>query len=163
MILALLALAACGDRGEESVLDRVSSGTIQSPDEFAVLPAKPLILPDDLAALPPPTPGQTNRADLTPIQDLEVALTGRTGRGVASGADAAMLRTATRGGITPGIRQVLAEEDVVWRDTHKGLVLERLLLRNSERVTYRQMILDAEAELRRLRALGIQVPQLPEQ
>ena len=164
LLAASVAVSACSRGGDEqSTLERLNSGTVSAPDEFQVLPTKPLTLPDDLASLPEPTPGQGNRTDLTPIRDLEVALSGREGRAAAIGSDAAVVRAAAAGGITPGIRDILAAEDEEWRRANKGRLLERLLLKNQEGITYRAMILDAQAELRRLRALGLRVPQLPEE
>ena len=162
MTAAALLLGGCSREGQEqSVLERLNTASDDAPDEFMVLPRRPLVLPEDLATLPEPQPGETSRADLTPISDLQVALSGRTGQGVPSSADAALLSAV--GGVTPNIRAILAEEDADWRDRHKGRLLERLLLKSQEGITYRAMILDADAELRRLRALGIRVPQLPEE
>ena len=164
LLAASVALSACGRSGsEQSPLERLNASAVTAPDEFKVLPRKPLELPDDLAALPAPAPGQGNRTDLTPIRDLEVALSGREGRSAATGSDAAVVRAASANGITPGIRDILAAEDEEWRRNNKGRLLERLLLRNQEGITYRAMILDARAELRRMRALGVRVPQLPEE
>lgn len=57
-ILALLALAACGERGSGPAFGVATP----VPAELAVTPANPLVLPPT-TALPPPTPGQGNRAD----------------------------------------------------------------------------------------------------
>ena len=54
MVLALT-LGACANTGLRTI--RNSSN---GPDEFLVQPVKPLQLPPDIAALPPPTPGGSN-------------------------------------------------------------------------------------------------------
>lgn len=72
---AMLTLAGCGS-GDEPRLMNVRS-TTQGPDEFGILPPKPLQMPTDLAALPPPTPGGANLTDPTPFSDAIVALGGR--------------------------------------------------------------------------------------
>ncbi len=47
-----------------AIRDATKSGDgFHGPDEFAILPTKPLEMPADVAALPPPTPGAANRAD----------------------------------------------------------------------------------------------------
>ena len=66
LLAGLLALVACARDGDQSVIEQATARTDNSPDEFAVLPRKPLILPSDLSALPEPTPGERNRTDLTP-------------------------------------------------------------------------------------------------
>ena len=54
-----LALAACGGADEPNLLN-IKQDRSEGPDEFAILPSKPLQMPEDLAALPPPTPGGSN-------------------------------------------------------------------------------------------------------
>lgn len=157
-----LGLSACGGGGDgETVLERLSAGAVTAPDEFMVLPRKPLELPPDLTELPTPQPGATSRSDLTPITDAEVALSGRPGRAPAIPADRALLAATGTG--AAGIRQTLSAEDEQWRSRNRGRLLERLFRRTDEGIVYRRQILDAEAELLRLRDAGIWVPPLPAQ
>src|SRR5690606_14313634 len=74
-ILALCALVAgCGNyRNREPVLLHLKNAT-RGPDEFSILPTKPLEAPKDFAALPPPTPGGKNLVDPTPDEDAVAAL-----------------------------------------------------------------------------------------
>ena len=59
-LCALLVLSACGgDRG----LRQLQAG--EGPDEFGVIPVRPLVVPDVLS-LPQPTPGGPNRMALCP-------------------------------------------------------------------------------------------------
>ncbi|NCO16152.1 MAG: DUF3035 domain-containing protein, partial [Alphaproteobacteria bacterium] len=93
---ALIALAGCGSK--EPVLMHVrASGN--GPDEFAILPPKPLAMPEDLATLPDPTPGAANRSDPTPFEDAIIALGGKpqAARGIPA-ADGALLAQAVRFG-----------------------------------------------------------------
>ena len=46
----------------------------------------------------------------------------------------------------PAIRSQLAVEDVEWRQTHHGLLLERLFSSDRELVIYQRMMLDAPDE-----------------
>ena len=65
-MLAALSLSACGG-GEPDLMNFASSQ--EGPDEFLVAPAKPLEMPANPGALPPPAPGGTNRADPSPEAD----------------------------------------------------------------------------------------------
>lgn len=53
-----LALSACAEGGVAGNLRAAGAG--QSPDEFMVLPTKPLEMPTDLAALPTPKIGRAH-------------------------------------------------------------------------------------------------------
>ena len=56
MLFLILAggLSACA-QGEPDLI--TFKQTQEGPDEFAILPTKPLEMPEDMASLPPPTPG----------------------------------------------------------------------------------------------------------
>ena len=54
-----------------------SAGIGGKPDEFMVLPTRPLEMPESFAALPPPTPGAVNRVDYRPHAEAVSGLTGR--------------------------------------------------------------------------------------
>ncbi|MGB8621497.1 MAG: DUF3035 domain-containing protein, partial [Paracoccaceae bacterium] len=73
-LAAGLALAGCS-RNKEPQLMNIRSST-STPDEFAILPNKPIEMPQDMAALPDPTPGGANRVDPTPEADAVAALGG---------------------------------------------------------------------------------------
>ena len=70
-VATMITLAACGDKGAPQLMN-LRSG--QGPDEFAIVPPKPLEMPQDLAALPDPTPGGFNRTDQNPEADAAIAL-----------------------------------------------------------------------------------------
>ena len=50
---------------------------------------------------------------------------------------------------------------MTWRQTHHGLLLERLLTRDREALVYQPMVLNAPEEFDRLRARGVEVPAAP--
>lgn len=157
LIVAGAALAGCSD-DENPILMNVRSST-SGPDEFAILPGKPLEMPQSLAALPTPTPGGTNRTDPTPQADAIVALGGRPN--AAAPGDGALLAYTTRRGVAPGIRQELAAADLEFRRKNNGRILERLFNVNVYFQAYKSQELDKYRELARLRAAGVRTPQAP--
>jgi hypothetical protein len=156
LMLAPLALGACAEGGLAGNLRQ--AGIAGKPDEFMVLPTRPLEMPQDLSALPPPTPGAPNRVAYQPRTDAIVGLTGRPPP--AGNADGSAL-VARAGPRDPGIRAELAVEDVQWRETHNGLFFERLLSNDRDRVVYQEMLLNAPEAWERMRARGVEVPAAP--
>ena len=137
----------------------------EGPDEFLVLPTKPLETPDDLTALPEPTPNGINRADQRPLEDAVVALGGRGDRLTPSGSirsdEQAILAAATRLGVTQNIRQITAEEDEQYRRQNGERILERAFGVDGYLCRYAPQRLDADAELLRMRRLGVRTPTAP--
>ncbi len=155
LMLVPLAVSGCGEGGLAGGLR--SAGVAGSPDEFLVLPTRPLEMPENLSALPPPTPGAVNRVDYRPKAEAVAGLTGRPGPTTTSGA-ALVARAGPR---DPGVRTELAAEDIEWRQTHHGLFLERVLSKDRDEVVYRPMILDAPEEYDQLRDQGVRQPAVP--
>jgi hypothetical protein len=157
---AALMLAACADPEPELMHLRSSSS---GPDEFAILPPKALELPTDLTALPEPTPGGANRTDQDPYGAAIVALGGSpvASDGAQPAGDAALLAHAGRLGHDPDIRATLAAEDLAWRQTNNGRLLERLFSVNVYFKAYAPMSLDQHAELARWRQAGVRTPSAP--
>jgi hypothetical protein len=157
-LLATLVLSACADGTPE--LMNLRSG--EGPDEFGIVPPKPLAMPESLAALPEPTPGGSNRSDRNPEEEAVVALGGKPGAagGIPSG-DNALFAHAARYGVDGGIRSTLASEDLQWRRDNNGRVLERLFNVNVYYRAYRDQSLDQQAEIERWRAKGIRSPSAP--
>jgi hypothetical protein len=161
---AVLLLSACARNAEPNLMNIRNSE--EGPDEFGILPARPLELPPDLAALPPPTPGGANRTDPTPEADAILALGGNPAAGVARGggvpaADGALLAQAGRYGTTPEIRKTLAAEDLEFRRRNDGRLLERLFNANVYFDAYRPLSLDQQQELERWRAAGVRNVSAP--
>lgn len=157
---ALLALAACSGSGEPNLLN-IYQPREEGPDEFAVLPAKALEMPEDLAALPEPTPGGTNRTDPTPYEDAAIALGGNPTVLTRASGDGALVSYAGRYGVDQNIRAQLAAADLEYRRNNDGRVLERLFNVNVYFRAYEPMSLDQYAELERLRRAGIRTSSVP--
>lgn len=156
----VLALAACGGGGEPNLLN-IKQSRADGPDEFAVLPTKPLEMPEDMAALPEPTPGGANRTDPTPEADLARALGGNPEVLTRGSSDGALVAHASRYGVNPQIRAELAAADLEYRRQNDGRLLERIFNVNVYFRAYRPMELDQYAELERLRRAGIRTSAVP--
>ena len=156
-LLAAAALTACS-QGEPELM-RLTGGSGDGPDEFLIVPNKPLERPEDLAALPAPTPGGVNRADATPEADMIAALGGNAA--AARGGDPGLLSYAGRFGTDPAIRQTLAAEDLEFRRRNDGRLLERLFNVTVYYRAYRPFSLDQHAELERFRRAGVRTPSAP--
>ena len=159
------ALAGCGGDdaagNDPDLVERVIAGAYEAPEEFAVVPKKPLEMPSDMTALPPPSADGTSRSEPNPRADALTALIGRPTTGSSSAGDSALLAAAGAQRARPDIRAVLAAEDAAFRRRNQGLILDRLFGVFTEGERYARYKLDAEAELLRLRARGVWVPQLP--
>lgn len=152
---AVLTLAAC-DRNRDPELMNLRSQS-RGPDEFAILPTKPLQLPEDMASLPEPTPGGSNIADPTPQADAVAALGGNPARIAETGRvtrDGGLVSYAARFGMNGDIRDVLAAEDLEYRRDNDGRLLERIFNVNVYFKAYRKMSLDQYAELEKWRRRG---------
>jgi len=160
--LACLALAAaCGPR--EPNLMRLSSSE-EGPDEFAILPGKPIEIPEDVASLPPPSPeGTPNRTDPTPEADAVAALGGRPGRLERDGRtpDGTLVASATRYGVQSGVREELAEQDAEFRRRNRGRLLERLFNVTTYFDAYQRSELDQYGEQERWRRAGARTSAAP--
>lgn len=158
-VATMITLAACGGKGDPQLMN-LRSGP--GPDEFAIVPPKPLEMPESLAELPEPTPGGFNRTDPNPEADAAIALGGnpKAAGGIPAG-DSALYAHAGRFGVDGGIRATLASEDLEWRRDNNGRILERLFNVNVYYKAYRKQRLDQQAELARWRALGVRNPSAP--
>lgn len=154
-----LAMAGCSSSGKLMTL-----ASDDGPEEFAIVPTRPLELPTDLAQLPAPTPGGTNITDPAPAAEAVAALGGNPGQLAAQGvgaADGALIARATRGGVMPNVRQVTAEEDAEYRRHHGRRPLEALAQSNVYYRAYKPQSLDSQAELERWRRAGARIPSAP--
>lgn len=162
VLIATLAVSACG-RGKEPILMNIQN-TSSTPDEFAILPNKPIVQPKDYANLPTPTPGGENLVDPTPRADAVAALGGNPKRLKATGVtrgDQGMFNHATRYGVTANIRDQLAAEDLEYRRRNNGKLLERWFNVNVYFGAYERQSLDQYGELLRFRKAGIRTPAAP--
>ncbi len=163
LVLAIMTLALGCSQGEPRLLNL--EGNTQGPDEFAILPNKPLAEPENYNALPTPTPGGRNRVDATPNEDAIAVLGGNPnlvarGGGIPSN-DVGLVGHASRYGRAGNIRQQLAAEDLEFRRRNDGRVLERAFNVNVYFRAYRRESLDKYAELERFRRLGVRTPAAP--
>ncbi|MEO8530242.1 MAG: DUF3035 domain-containing protein [Deltaproteobacteria bacterium] len=152
-------LSACGSRDKEPNLLNIRQ-TSQGPDEFSVVPAKPLTEPTNFKDLPVPTPGGSNITDPTPEADAITALGGKPGA-LARPADGGIVNYASRFGREGAIRSELAAEDLEFRRAHDGRLLEKLFSVNVYFKAYAGMALDQYRELDRWRRKGLRTPAAP--
>jgi Protein of unknown function (DUF3035) len=159
-VAAALLLSGCGNDDTPILMNVRASGN--GPDEFSILPPKPLEMPETLAALPAPTVGGTNRTDPTPKEDAIIALGGnpQAAGGVPAG-DGALVNYAARSGIAADIRTTLATEDLAFRRDNNGRLLERIFNVNVYFKAYADQSLDQYADLARWRRLGARTPSAP--
>ncbi|WP_210877470.1 DUF3035 domain-containing protein [Roseovarius autotrophicus] len=163
MLMAAAIVAGCGGRDREVSLAKIRH-TGNGPDEFSIIPSKPLEMPSDMAALPAPTPGAPNRTDQNPLADGVAALGGNmavTQAEAPSAADAGLLAHATRYGRDPAIRQTLAAEDIDVRRSYGQVNIFRILPGDDYVQAYERQWLDAHAEELRLRNRGVRTPASP--
>ena len=158
--VAILALVGCGDKGDPRLMNLRSA--TNGPDEFGILPPKPLSMPEDLSTLPEPAPGGENLTDPRPFDDAIVALGGQAGaRNGIPAADGALYAHAARYGVSADIRSVLAAEDLEFRRDNNGRLLERLFDVNVYFKAYRKQSLDQQTALAYWRKRGIGTPSAP--
>ena len=161
-VLAIASLAVLGAcESDQPELMNIKSDT---PDEFAVLPTRPLEAPEDYDTLPTPTPNGENLADPKPKSDAVAALGGnpdRLARGQIYAGEQGLLAYVTRYGVPANIRETVAAEDLEWRRENNGLLLERLFNVNVYYDSYEPMALDQHYELQRLRDAGVWTPSAP--
>lgn len=154
-------LAGCANRDiTMRNLDRTNG---DGPEEFAVLPVKPLQQPQSYNDLPAPTPGAANLTDPTPRADAIAALGGNpaAGAGAIPAADAALVRGATRYGVPANIRADLAQDDLEFRRRASLFTKLRLFKVDRYNQAYRRQVLDPFAERDRFQRAGIRTPSAP--
>ncbi len=158
LIVAATALSACATDGLQEVVN-----TGRGPDEFIVDPKAELQMPTDFSALPPPTPGQGNRADIDHEGNMVVALGGRPSNANAPvpSSDAALVTAASRNGVTPNIRQQLAQEDAEFRRGQSRFTGFQLFPENLYNKVYSRQALDARATADAWRRAGASTPSFP--
>ncbi|MDE4173871.1 DUF3035 domain-containing protein [Phaeobacter sp. PT47_59] len=160
VLVGAVAVAGCSQKG---LRDIRKTGT--GPDEFLVLPSKPLSEPGDYSSLPTPTPGGTNITDVTPQADAVAALGGKAsalvpGQGVPS-ADLALVSASSRYGVSPGVRQELAEEDAKFLKRKRITGRIRLFPVDRYEQIYAKQTLDPFDVNDQFRRAGVATPSAP--
>ena len=158
-LTAALALSGCSTDGRLMTLE-----TGEGPDEFGILPTRPLQMPPDLAELPPPTPGGANITDPQPQADAIASLGGNPAhlsvQGVGA-SDGALLAHTGRLGRDGNIRAVAAAEDQAFRARHGRRLLEIMAKTNVYMRAYADQAIDPWDELARFRRAGVRTPTAP--
>ena len=158
MMLALT-LGACANTGL-----RTLKSSSKGPDEFLVQPVKPLQLPPDIEALPPPTPGGSNLVDPRPLDDAAIAVGGRarsSPTGPIPGSDGAVVSHASRFGVTGDIRQALAQEDAEFRRKRQRFTQYRIVPVDRYNEVYKRFAIDPFAVAESYRQIGVKTPSSP--
>ncbi|WP_299951766.1 DUF3035 domain-containing protein [uncultured Ruegeria sp.] len=137
----------------------------QGPDEFSVLPVKPLTEPKDYAFLPAPTPGGANLTDPNPQADAVVALGGSEAalnpNTPIPASDAALVTASSRYGVPANTRQVTAEEDAAFRKSRGRWTRLRLFPVDRYSQVYERQAIDANNANEAARQRGIETPSAP--
>ncbi|MCA0938318.1 DUF3035 domain-containing protein [Yangia mangrovi] len=160
LMLGMTGLVACTTSDRTLHQMRNNRGT---PEEFAIVPNKPLEMPQSFAELPVPTPGSGNRTDQTPLSDAVAALGGNPAQlavGEVPSRDAALVNRASRYGRDGNIRTRLAVEDAQFR-RDKSVYNWKLFKDDEYNKVYRDQILDPYAALTAYRKAGARTPSAP--
>ncbi|MDR9484336.1 MULTISPECIES: DUF3035 domain-containing protein [Sediminimonas] len=164
ILVAGLLLAGCSGDGAPPEL-RSLQPPGEGPDEFSVLPSKPLETPDSYSSLPTPTPGQGNRTDQDPVADAVASLGGRRSAlregGPVPQSDSALVQHATRNGVPGNIRQTVAAEDEEFRRRRGRFTAIKIANTDRYKQAYKPQILDPYAALQKYRRLGVETPSAP--
>ena len=144
---AAVLLSACGgdsapkpeaQAGEEDKFDgaldlRNLAGTVKNPpDEFAVIRRRPLELPKDFAALPPPAPGTVSSRLPDPQAEARAALLSGASDGTVavaaspSASEAALVAAVGAAEVDPNVVATLDAEQAVYEAEQNQYVLDRL-------------------------------------
>jgi hypothetical protein len=158
LALIAIALAGCSNKGLREL-----RSTSDGPDEFLISPVKALESPDNYQTLPVPTPGQANRTDRSALQEGIAAFGGRPSavEGGIPAADAALVRHSARLGVSPNIRETLAQTDADFRKRRGRLTQFRIVPVDRYNQVYRKQALDADREAARWRQAGARTPSAP--
>ena len=159
ILILTLFLAACGDTGLRDLRDPAAG-----PEEFDIVPNKPLEAPDSYQVLPVPTPGQANLVDATPKQDAIVALGGNPARlndQNVPRTDSALVASASRYGVPANVRATTSAEDAAFRKRRGRFTNIRLFKTDSYAQVYKPQTLDAQGMLEASRRAGRKTPTAP--
>lgn len=161
--IGLICAVAVSGCGKGSLRDIRSTGS--GPDEFLVLPAKPLSSPDQYTALPTPTPGGQNRSDVNPQAEAVVALGGKPdallpGRSIPA-SDTGLVTASSRYGVAPDVRETLASEDAAFlKRKRRGGRIKIAPVDRYEQI-YSKQTLDPFAVNEAFRRAGVATPSAP--
>ncbi|MFL4469701.1 DUF3035 domain-containing protein [Tateyamaria armeniaca] len=157
-LIAVTVLAACENKGLRQIQSRG-----EGPDEFIIVPAKPLEQPESFSALPEPTPGGFNRTDQRPLEDSVAALGGQrtSPNAPVPGSDAALVNHTSRFGREANIRATLAAADAQFRKRQSRLTQIRIFQEDSYAQAYRREAIRPARVAEQFRRAGIPTPTAP--
>ncbi len=162
-LVLILAAAGCA-RGDREIDLRQLRSSDNGPDEFSVLPSKPLQAPDSYSSLPVPNPDGRNLVDQNPRADAVASLGGRPealdATGVPAG-DTALVRHTARGGVPGNIRETLAEEDEDFRQRRGRFQRLRIFIKNKYNSVYEPQTLNSVRTNQAYRRVGVPTPSVP--
>lgn len=164
ILLASAIVAGCGPK-DDVTLTRIRH-TGNGPDEFSIIPSKPLQTPEDFSVLPQPTPGAANLVDQNPLADGVVAFGGNPNAivapasGIGAG-DGGLVNHANRYGAIANVRETLAEEDKDTRRRHGRQNFLPFGFSDDYTSAYRRQWLDAYSEELRMRKREAITPAAP--
>lgn len=163
MIIGLMGAVAVSGCGNKELRDIRSTGT--GPDEFLILPPKPLSEPESYSALPVPTPGGSNLTDSNPQAEAVAALGGNPNALAPSGSipasDAGLVTAASRFGVQQDVREVVAAEDAAFlKRRRRGGRIKIAPVDRYEQI-YEKQTLDPFAVNAAFREAGIATPSAP--
>lgn len=159
MAVAALVVTACGNKPLHNIRQNGDG-----PDEFGILPSKPLTAPQDYAFLPPPTPGGENLTDRDPTSEAVVALGGRDTSNSSTqipSSDAALVTASSRHGVEPGVRNSLEQEDEAFRKRQGRLTSIKLFPVDRYEQVYRKQKLEPFSQADAFRRSGVNTPSSP--
>ncbi len=155
-VALVLAVSACSKSG---LRDLRPIGT--GPDEFLVMPVKPLESPASFSELPQPTPGAGNVADQNPKAELIATLGGNPAATGVPASDNALLAATGRFGVDQEIRQELAEKDAKFRRREQRTARIKLFPVDRYEDAYRRQALDPFQVNQAYRDVQIGTPTAP--
>ncbi|WP_158965554.1 DUF3035 domain-containing protein [Chachezhania sediminis] len=160
-VLALIALSVvAGCSGKNGLRQLRAPG--RGPDEFMVMPAKPLTEPKSYSELPPPTPGGANRTDRDPEAEAILALGGKPQAATAvPSSDSQLVAQAGRYGIDSSSRQSLEVEDEKFRKRKARASSFKLFPVDRYSQAYKRQAIDPFKENDRWRRAGVPTVTAP--
>lgn len=159
ILMAVLTVAGCS----KTTLHDLRTNE-PGPDEFSIMPAKPLTAPKNYRSLPAPTPGGSNITDQNPLQDAVAALGGNPQalrQTSAARADSGLVNHVSRFGVPVDVRQTVAEEDAAYRKRRGRFLNIKLVKVDRYNDVYQRYHLNQQKELWRWRRAGAQTPSAP--
>ncbi|WP_322867516.1 DUF3035 domain-containing protein [Aquicoccus sp. G2-2] len=164
MVISVAGLAACATDGRQGTGLRDLTTSQAGPDEFGILPSKPLQQPENYSQLPTPTPGATNLTDQNPLADGVAAFGGNPARLTPQGvpaSDTALVHYASRNGVAPNIRETLATQDAAFRKGKSRFTKIRLVKQDFYAKIYKRETLNPYRALNAYRRAGARTPTAP--